>query len=108
MLLDLGLLSSWKAVYHIDMKVTIEIPEYNGETGLVHDGHGGKLRVYGAADGNHARIDGDRDGMITLANALLSIAYNWDQAPEFAHHHLDPNFLLDDGSTEVVVQRLKS
>lgn len=89
------------------MKVTLEIPKYNSDTGLIHKGYGGKLRVFGVQDGLHARIDGDRDGMITLANALLSIAYNWDHAPVNEHHHLDPNFLLDDGSTEIVVQRLK-
>ena len=94
------------AWYDRSMKITIDIPEYNEDTGLIHNGYGGKLRVTGDPEGNHARIDGDRDGMITLANALLSIAHNWDIAPAFEHHHIDPYPLLDEGSTSIVVNRL--
>ncbi len=88
------------------MKITIDIPEYNDNTGLIHNGSGGKIRVVGDPQSTNARIEGDRDGMITLANALLSIAHNWDTAPPFAHHHLDPHPVLDEGSTSIVVRRL--
>ena len=90
------------------MKITIDIPDYDPDGGLTCDSVGGTVRVIGDPEGKLGRIEGDRDGMLSLAFACLSIAHNWDKAPEFCHHHMDEHTQLETGSTDLVVQRLKS
>jgi len=88
------------------MKIEIEIPEYTSECGLIPGATPGgmiQIRSYGPTFG----VEGDRDGMITLAKCLLAIAYNWDAAPNGAHIHLDPPDILEDDSSSIVVQRLR-
>lgn len=88
------------------MKIEIEIPEYTRERGLISGSIPGgtiQVRSYGPTFG----IEGDRDGMITLAMSLLAIAHNWDAAPYNSHIHLDPPDLLEDESSSIVVQRLR-
>jgi hypothetical protein len=54
------------------MKITIDIPEYDSNTGVLS--MMGMAGNYGSLESQMAHThadDGDRDGMITLANALL-------------------------------------
>jgi len=51
-------------------------------------------------------VQGDRDGLVSLAMALLTVAHRWDHAPADEHIHMDAGMLLDDDSVSLVVQRL--
>jgi len=88
------------------MKITIDIPEYSDDTGLLSDNEGGTIQIIGDPEGKHAWINADRDGMLTLAYACLSMAYNWDSSHPGDHLHIDEHPLLEKGSTALVVCKL--
>lgn len=55
-----------------------------------------------AVDGGAMRIAANREGLVSLANILMALA---EEGPG-SHVHLDEDNSLEDGSRELVIERL--
>lgn len=66
-----------------------------------HWENGFTLRV-SAADGT-ATVSANREGLVSLANHLLSLA----QESAGSHFHLDANNALEPGSAELIVEKVQ-
>lgn len=89
------------------MDITIEIDEYDADDGLTMSFvEGGKVRIV-SQDENGCAITGDKDGLVTLATAMLTVAYNIGKAHPSEHIHVDTNPMLSSGSSWFVIQQLK-
>ncbi|MCA9277312.1 MAG: hypothetical protein KDA29_14925 [Phycisphaerales bacterium] len=88
------------------MITQIEITDYNPEAGLIMNATGGKVQITHIGEGS-CSISGDKDGLITLATALLTVAHNIGKAHPHAHMHVDEYGLLDSGSSSFVIGQLK-
>ena len=54
-----------------------------------------------AVEGGGARVSANREGLISLAKNLLTLA---EETPG-SHFHLDANNALEDGSAELIVEK---
>ena len=85
------------------MNVTISVPDYSPETGLVcefEDEY--RIRVEVQED-RSVCIRADKGGLISLARLLLTMSS--DLVPDGAHMHLDPYSALEDGSREIIIAK---
>lgn len=64
--------------------------------------NGFEIRTAAAGDGT-VTIEANREGLVSLANILLTLA---DEHPG-AHVHLDEYNALEDGSCELVIARVE-
>ena len=60
------------------------------------------FRILVRADGGQAVISANREGLLSLANHLKSLA---EESPG-THIHLDANNSLEDGSSELIIQTI--
>ena len=61
------------------------------------------FEISAAARDNEVTISANREGMVSLANILLALA---EERPG-AHIHLDQHNSLEDGSCELILQRVE-
>jgi hypothetical protein len=89
------------------MKITVDIVEYDPVEGIeIHFPAGGTVKTHPYENG--CTIEGDRDGLITLATALMTIAHNIGKMDPVAHIHVDKFGMLSEESSSFVVQQLQS
>lgn len=88
------------------MNLQIEIDEYSAENGLTMEVPGGKVRMTHLSE-DCCSIYGDKDGLTTLAIAMLTVAQNIGKAHPGAHIHVDEHQLLDAGSSSFVIGQLE-
>ena len=85
------------------MDMEIVVPEYNVNTGLRlcwSDGYSIKI----SKNDNEVIISANREGLLSLANHLLNLAQK--DVPCGAHIHLDEYNSLEDGSLDLIVEKI--
>ena len=85
------------------MEVKIEIPKYNGDTGITYlwaDGF--ELSI--AVDKGAVLIKANKEGLISMANHLLNLAQ--DDVPKNHHLHFDELNSLEEGSGELIIEKI--
>jgi hypothetical protein len=85
------------------MKIEIEIPDISNETGLISTWDvGAKVQVKVVE--NDTLIWANKDGLISLARHLLTLAYS---EIEFGHYHYDDVYDFEAGSSGLVIDRIR-
>lgn len=81
----------------------IDIPEYNKNTGLqLCWGDGYMIKV--ASENNKVVISANREGLISMVNHLLNLAQV--DVPCGTHIHLDKYNALEDGSIDLIIEKI--
>lgn len=84
------------------MKITLEIPEYTENGFTLNWTDSFVIKVESSAP--EVVISANKEGLMSLANHLLNLAQ--DTVPAGAHFHFDAYNSLEDGSSELVVQKI--
>lgn len=85
------------------MKMTLDIPDYSPETGVVLKWENDAEIKVSTVDGE-VMIEANADGLTSLANHLLNLAQT--AVPSGAHIHLDEHNSLEDGSSDLTITKL--
>ncbi|WP_216626358.1 Imm32 family immunity protein [Paenibacillus plantarum] len=83
------------------MKIEIEIPEYKPEKGLKIFWED-NFQIKATRLGSDFVIEANKEGLISLATQLLSMAYN--NVPSGFHIHYEDVTCLEDGSASFVIE----
>ena len=87
------------------MDITLEIPEYSPERGFEFKWqyyYGIKVEI---TDDKEVIISANKDGLISLATHLLTLAQD-SIPPTDGHFHLTEYDALEEGSSELIVQKM--
>ena len=85
------------------MKMSLDIPDYSPETGIVLKWEDdAEIKV--SAENGEVLIEANADGLTSLANHLLNLAQT--AVPSDAHIHLDEHNSLEDGSSDLIIAKL--
>lgn len=85
------------------MKIEIEVPEYSRETGLLLAWEGDYV-IHTQVDSSSCTIRANAAGLISLARHMLTMAQS--NVPAGVHFHLDDSNSLEEGSIELIIDRL--
>ena len=85
------------------MKISLDIPDYSPETGIVLKWEDDAEIKVSTEDGE-VLIEANADGLTSLANHLLNLAQT--AVPSGAHIHLDEHNSLEDGSSDLIIAKL--
>ena len=84
------------------MKMTLDIPDYSPETGVVLKWENdAEIKV--SIENGEVLIEANADGLTSLANHMLNLAQT--AVPSGAHIHLDEHNALDDGSSDLIIAK---
>jgi hypothetical protein len=83
------------------MELKINIPEYSGE-GLRSEWEDG-FEIEVKSDGDSIFILANKAGLVSLAKQLLTLAQ--DNVPSGFHFHFDDYNSLEEGSTELIIEK---
>ena len=84
------------------MKMTLDIPDYSLENGVVLKWEdNAEIKV--STEHGEVLIEANADGLTSLANHLLNLAQT--AVPSGAHIHLDENNSLEDGSSNLTIAK---
>lgn len=86
------------------MKQEIEIKKYNVNKGLELNWLNG-FNINIRLESNEVMIFANREGLISLANHMLTLAQN--EVPIGMHIHLDEYNSLEDGSYDLVIEKIE-
>lgn len=84
------------------MEIKITLPDYDASKGLRlmwQEGYTITVQVFQ----DSVLISANKEGLISLANHLLTLAQ--DTAPLGSHFHLDSCNALEEGSTELILEK---
>ena len=84
------------------MRFSIEVPSYDRSRGIQlvwDDGH----EIWSLNDSGRLYLKANREGLITLARLLLTLAQ--DDVPLGSHVHLDFEAGLEEGSAPITLER---
>ena len=81
----------------------LDIPKYNPNDGFRHHWESG-FEIQVSGNETEVSISGNREGLISLAIQLLTLAQ--ENVPSGTHFHLDQYNSLNDGSTELVISKI--
>ena len=84
------------------MKISLEVPEYNFERGFRfkwEDNFTIRTKIHNDA----IHISANEEGLVSLANHLLNLAQK--SVPANYHFHLDDSNSLEEGSSELIIQK---
>lgn len=84
------------------MKLSIEIPDYKPESGIMYKWEDG-FEVKSVVDNGVIIITANKAGLISLANHLLNLAQ--DNIPAGHHLHFDEYNSLEEGSNELIIEK---
>ena len=84
------------------MKMSLDIPDYSPETGIVLNWEDDAEIKVSTMDGE-VLIEANADGLTSLANHLLNLAQT--AVPSGAHIHLDEYNSLEDGSSPLIIEK---
>lgn len=82
-------------------EILIEIPEYDPNKGIAYLWEAG-FEISTDTNGNAIKISANKEGLISLANHLLTLA----EAPIKGHLHYDDLNSLEDGSIELIIDKI--
>jgi hypothetical protein len=85
------------------MKYEIEVPDYSEKTGIKMNWNYG-FTIDGRISNNTVVIKANKEGLISLARHLLNLSQ--ESIPLGYHFHLDESNSLEDGSCEIVIEKL--
>ena len=85
------------------MNVTISVPDYSPETGLVCEFEDDYRISVEVQEDRSVCIRADKGGLISLARLLLTMSS--DFVPDGVHMHLDPYSVLEDGSQDIIIAK---
>ncbi len=85
------------------MKIDIEIPDYSSEDGMKIVWEDGFVIESAVAD-NSVVIRANAAGLVSLARQLLTLAQ--ETVPTGNHIHYDDLNSLEDGSCEIVIEKI--
>jgi len=88
------------------MRLTLSVPDYSPEDGLVcefEDDYRIDVRV---EDDLSVCISADKGGLISLAKLMLTLSA--DNVPDGVHAHLDSLDGLEEGSSELVIEKKRA
>lgn len=85
--------------------ISIEVPKYTTEKGIVHKWIDG-FEIQTKVEDGLITIVANKEGLLSLANHLLNLAQN--EVPSGSHIHLDEYNSLEEGSRELIIQKSKS
>ena len=84
------------------MDIKINIPDYSIETGFVYKWESG-FELELNQKNNSVELIANKAGLISLANHLFNLAQ--DDVPVGYHLHFDENNSLNEGSSELIIQK---
>ena len=84
------------------MKVAISVPDYSPKDGLRMVWEEGSV-ISAEIDGGTVLITANREGLVSLARLLLTLAD--ERVPDGNHWHLDGSNAFEDGSCEVIIKK---
>ena len=85
------------------MKMELNIPDYLAERGL-HFEWEPASSITVKIDGGTTILSANRDGLVPVARHLLTLAQA--EVPPGAHMHLDESTGLEDGSSELILEKI--
>jgi hypothetical protein len=85
------------------MEIKLEVPPYDKETGLTYHWEDGFEIAVNQSDGE-ILISANKTGLISLAIQLLTLAQ--DNVPIGCHFHYDDYGSLEEGSKELIIQKI--
>ena len=86
------------------MKVILDIPSYSATEGFKSEWEHG-FKILTELQKNEIRIIANKPGLLSLAKQLVALAQ--EDIPDGYHIHLDEYNSLEDGSLELIIQRIK-
>jgi hypothetical protein len=86
------------------MEITLKLNPYNPSTGISLTWQEG-FRIEAYSQNNQVLIRANRAGLESLANHFLNLSQH--NVPEGSHIHFDSGNSLEDGSSELIIERLK-
>jgi len=84
------------------MNIKIEIPDYNINSGITYKWEN-NFKITVKYSVGQVIINANKEGLESLANHFLSIAQ--DEVPIGFHLHLDEYNSLEEGSTELIIEK---
>ena len=84
------------------MEIKIEIPHYSESSGIKYNWENGFEIEVKNMDGV-IKITANREGLKSLANHILNLAQ--DEMPIGHHLHFDESNSLEDGSSELIIEK---
>ncbi len=84
------------------MKVIVELPNYDPNKGLQYKWEDGSC-INVIVDDDGVTIQGNKEGLRSLANHLLTLAN--EEVPSTSHIHLDSYGGLEDGSVDLLITK---
>ena len=85
------------------MKMQLEVPEYSPERGIHLMWDDGAVLIAEINNGS-VSLKGNTEGLLSLARHLLTLSQQ--SVPSGSHIHFDSSNAFEDGSCEIVVERL--
>jgi hypothetical protein len=77
--------------------------EYSSDTGALYETDE-KMIVKLIVDNETCILSANREGLIALAKSLIKLAD--DTTPSGAHYHLDVPVFMEEGSAELIIDRI--
>lgn len=84
-------------------KVEIEVHEYNLKTGIKIEWENG-FTIHARANTNTVVIAANKEGLISLAQHLLTLAQ--EEVPIGHHMHYDEFNSLEEGSCNIIIEKI--
>jgi hypothetical protein len=84
------------------MEIKIDVPEYSSDNGITYKWENG-FEIETKIENGMTTIIANKEGLISLANHLLNLAQ--DEIPSGYHLHFDENNSLEEGSSELIIQK---
>lgn len=85
------------------MKIELDVPDYSAEHGLRMEWEP-EHRIETYIEDGVMRIVANRDGLVSLARIMLTLAQ--PQVSTGTHVHLDASNSLEDGSSELIIEKM--
>lgn len=85
------------------MEIKLKIPKYNARQGLQSTWEEG-FEIESSIADSQIIISANQAGLISLAKQLLMLAQA--EVPTGAHFHYDENNSLEEGSMELIIQKI--
>ncbi len=84
------------------IKIKLEVPKYNPDIGMRYNWEKG-FDIETKIENSSIVIKANKEGLISLANHLLNLAQ--DNVSAGYHMHFDDNNSLEEGSSELIIQK---
>ena len=85
------------------MEILIKVNDYNAQSGLKLNWTG-NYKIIATNNNGELVISANEDGLLSLASHFLTLAQS--NVPVGTHIHLDEYNSLEEGSAEVVIQKI--